>query len=66
MQTKTKVKIIKQPGVSISRKMTCAEDGTVLRSEPMDMTDATQLIKSLNLKQESKTEKDGTTTYTYA
>jgi hypothetical protein len=47
--------------------MTCAEDGTVLRSEPIEIQQATGIIKDLTLVQEYKEHNsDGTTTYIYS
>lgn len=65
-ETKVKVLIAKSDEGSFAYKQRF-EDGTLTKSEPIALVEATQLVKSLGLTQESKIpHDDGTTRYTYA
>ena len=67
MVRKTKVKIVKGGEIDLGYRLTCSEDGTVLRKEPIDIQNAVSLVKQFSLTQQSKVKnEDGTTTYVYA
>lgn len=66
METRVRIKIVKDNGVTYAQRQTCSQDGTVLFTESIDMPDATGHIKDNNLVQMSKTtSKSGATTYIY-
>jgi hypothetical protein len=67
METVIKVKIVKSVDGNTARRLVVTKDtGAVIGGEPMEMPEATQLIKKLNLSQESKEKLNGNTVYIYA
>lgn len=67
METVTKVKITKSVEGNTARRLIVTKDtGAIIGGEPMEMPDATDLIRKLNLKQESKDKVNGSTIYIYA
>jgi len=68
VQTKTKVKIVKSSVGDFAYQLTCnVITDKVIKSDPLEVQRAVEMVKKFSLKQEDKTKNDdGSTTYIYS